>query len=616
MFQEVSLISRQKFINREPQAMNRTEGYIIVACICLFYWVLDSIWSFISFETNLKKMIFSEPGSYLDTFLLNVSPYQIVSRLMVITLFFILGALTIEFIRKRDKAEKDRQQAHDSLLTVLNSIDATVYVSDMQSNVILFMNQFMIDAFGGDYSGNICHEVFHHRKEKCPSCINKRIVNDTGQPTDAVIWEGQNPVTKAWYIYHDRAIKWIDGRLVHLQVATDITHMKELQEIQAKAELQERQTQKMEAIGNLAGGIAHDFNNILTSILGFTELSLFKIDKGTEEAANMEEVLKAGKRAKELVRQILTFARRSEDGHHPLRIDHVVEEAVSFLRSSIPSSIDIQTAIESKSFVNGNVTQVHQVIMNLCTNAAHAMEVKGGLLEVGVKDINISGYQRGLSRPLSPEKWVEITIADSGQGIPEEIVDSIFEPYFTTKEIGEGTGLGLALVHGIVESYGGKIEVKSASGRGTTFTILLPVVKSDQETSTREQEQLPHGTERVLIVDDEPPIAIMLSQSLQQLGYSTALRTSSSEALELFSGDSQKFDLIVTDMTMPQMTGDIMAQKMKEIRADIPVILCTGYSKHVDAAKARHLGMNGYLEKPVDHASLARSVREALDTAA
>jgi signal transduction histidine kinase len=293
----------------------------------------------------------------------------------------------------------------------------------------------------------------------------------------------------------------------------------------------------MEAIGNLAGGIAHDFNNILSSIIGFTELALDETSKGTLLEDSLQEVYSAGKRAKDLVKQILAFARQSDEKMGPIQPRVIVKEVLNFIRSTIPTTIEIQENIESESLILGNATQVHQVLMNLCTNAAYAMEDSGGTLNLSLKDVFVD--KEKLSIGMKPGDYVEIKVVDTGTGIPPEIIDSIFEPYFTTKAHGEGTGIGLAMVQGVVESYGGKIAVDSQMGKGTTFTIYLPITKNDQAQDAYVPEELPTGTERILFVDDEAPIAKMGSQILERLGYSVTTRTSSIEALRTVSDQTK-----------------------------------------------------------------------------
>jgi len=385
---------------------------------------------------------------------------------------------------------------------------------------------------------------------------------------------------------------------------------KEKQQIEMKL----RHTQQLEAIGTLAGGIAHDFNNILSSVIGFTELSLDEVEKDSMIEDNLQEVYTAGKRAKELVGQILAFARQSEEKLGPIQVDVIVEEALKFIRSSIPTTIEIKSNINSDSLIMGNQTQVHQIIMNLCTNAAHAMEGDGGVLDVSLEDIEVD--RNSIQKlDLKQSNYIKIAVTDTGIGIPPHIIDSIYEPYFTTKEPGEGSGMGLAMVHGIVESYGGKIIVDSTLGTGTTFTIYLPVTRNRKNQREYESEQLPTGTERILFVDDEAPIAKMGRQGLERLGYQVTTRTSSVEALELFRSKPKDFDLVITDMTIPNMTGDKFAVELIKIRPDIPIILCTGFSKKISKETVLEIGVKAFALKPIDMTKLAKTVRKVLDDA-
>jgi nitrogen-specific signal transduction histidine kinase/ActR/RegA family two-component response regulator len=373
-----------------------------------------------------------------------------------------------------------------------------------------------------------------------------------------------------------------------------------------------KQSQKLESIGTLAGGIAHDFNNILASIIGFTELMMDDVEKNSMFEDNLQEIYLAGKRARDLVRQMLAFARQSDEKLIPVRVGEVIEEVLQFMRSSIPTTIEIKKEIDSESLIMGNKTQLHQVIMNYCTNAAHAMEDEGGVLEVSLKDIEIDriNYKR---IELKPGHFIEIKVSDTGTGISPYIIDSIFEPYFTTKKTGEGTGMGLAMVNGIVESYGGKIVVKSELGKGTTFTTYLPITRRGNIQLQDESGQIPTGTERILFVDDEAPIAKMGSQILGRLGYMVTTRTSSVEAYELFRSKPNDFDMVITDMTMPSMTGDELATELIRIRSDIPIILCTGYSKKISAETASTIGIRAFAYKPIVTADLAKTVRKVLD---
>jgi PAS domain S-box-containing protein len=408
--------------------------------------------------------------------------------------------------------------------------------------------------------------------------------------------------------WHNTTIKNEEGDITGLlSSGEDITEKKQLR-------LKLQQAQKMESIGTLAGGIAHDFNNILSSVIGFTELALDAADKETPIAEDLHEVYSAGLRAKDLVQQILTFARQSDEKLAPIQADIIIKEVLKFIRSSIPTTIEIKQTIKSDSLIMGNPTQIHRIMMNLCTNAAHAMENEGGTLEVALKDINIERAVRRGTSHLQSGNYIEIKVSDTGDGIEPQIINKIFEPYFTTKKRGEGTGMGLAMVHGIVETYGGIICAESSMGKGTVFTVYLPVARVNKAHQQYKVEELPTGQERILFIDDEAQIAKFGSRILGQLGYSVTSITNSLEALELFQTKPNDFDLVISDVTMPEMTGDILAQKLMQIRQDIPIILSTGYSKKVSAENASKIGVKALIVKPFVKTDLAQTVRKVLDT--
>lgn len=373
------------------------------------------------------------------------------------------------------------------------------------------------------------------------------------------------------------------------------------------------QAQKMESIGNLAGGIAHDFNNILSSILGFTELALDAAPAGSSQREDLEEVYAAGNRAKELVKQILIFARQAEDKRIPVELGDIVTEALKLLRPSTPTTIDIRPAVSTSARVFGNPTQLHQLVMNLCTNAVHSLQDNGGVLDISLKDITLPSDSQPDMGELPAGAYLELTISDNGPGIDPEMKEKIFEPYFTTKEVGKGTGMGLAMVKGIVESCGGDIRVISEPGSDTSFVIRLPVATMDDHDELKSVKPPVAGSEHILFVDDEPPIAKMGSRVLTGLGYQVTVRTSSFEALELFKKKKDAFDLVITDMTMPSMTGDILSVEMRKIRPDIPIILCTGYSNRINEENAKQLGIDAFAYKPFTMVDLAKTVREVLD---
>jgi PAS domain S-box-containing protein len=388
-------------------------------------------------------------------------------------------------------------------------------------------------------------------------------------------------------------------------------------DVTSELELENRlaQSQKMEAIGTLAGGIAHDFNNILSAIMGFTEMVDVDLPEGSRNKEDLEEVIHACKRARDLVKQILTFSRQSDSELRPLRIDLVVNEALKMIRSSTPTSIEIYQNIQLDiPAVIADPTQVHQIMMNLCTNAIHAIEDEHGTISVFLDSIGVGEVGNEKGEVPEPGEYVRLVVSDTGKGMPREIQERIFEPYFTTKTAGEGTGLGLSVVYGIVKETGGTITVESEVGRGTTFSVYLPAAeKSESEQARNKQSRLPWGKERILFIDDEPAIANLGRKSLERFGYEVTIRQSSLEALELFKYDPKRFDLVVTDMTMPHMTGDELAKEILSIRKDIPIILCTGYSKRISDMKAKEIGIRAFVMKPLTQHELAETVRRVLD---
>ena len=372
------------------------------------------------------------------------------------------------------------------------------------------------------------------------------------------------------------------------------------------------QLQKMEAIGTLAGGIAHDFNNLLVPILGFTGLVLDDLPTGSKSREHLSQVLEAGNRAKDLVSQILTFSRQTEIEPRPIQLVPIVKEALKLLRAAVPTTIDIrQNIAPDTGAVNADPTQIHQVLMNLCTNAEHAMP-EGGVLEVSLASVELDEEFCAGHEGLTPGPHVRLTVGDTGCGMDKKILKRIFDPFFTTKAPGQGTGMGLSVVHGIVKSHGGDIAVYSAPGVGTTFHIYLPVVESIVEARP-EMEPVQGGTESILFVDDETVAVEIGSEILKRLGYRVTTRTSSIEALELFRTKPGRFDLVVTDQTMPNMTGAELAVELLRIRPDIPIILCTGFSHLINSEKARSLGIRELVMKPVVGTELGQTVRRVLD---
>ncbi|MGE0084827.1 MAG: ATP-binding protein [Desulfococcaceae bacterium] len=379
-----------------------------------------------------------------------------------------------------------------------------------------------------------------------------------------------------------------------------------------KLETRLRQAQKMEAIGTLAGGIAHDFNNILSAIIGYTEITRLSVPESGKAKDSLEKVLQAGNRARELIRQILSFSRQTRGNLSPIRIAPVVKEALKLIRASLPSTIRIEHQFESGlKYVNADPVEIHQILMNLCTNAHHAMQKKGGLLRVIIEKLEISADTSDRYPGLKPGIWQQISVSDTGHGIEKNIMEKIFDPYFTTKPRDEGTGIGLSVVHGIVERHGGAISVESSPGEGTVFRICFPQLEYAPEAAESVSgEKCESGTESLLLVDDEQFLTDIGKEILSGMGYRVTAVNDSAEALRLFSQSRERFDIVVTDMTMPGMTGTVLAAEIQKIRPGIPIIICTGYNTSISADMAAKMGIREFFMKPINYYDLARAIRK------
>ncbi len=383
----------------------------------------------------------------------------------------------------------------------------------------------------------------------------------------------------------------------------------------ARSESQLQQVMKLQAIGTLAGGIAHDFNNILFPIVGYTELTMDDIPAGSQASQNLEEVLKAANRAKELVKQILTFSRQNDQERKPLKVQSLIKEALKLLRATIPSTIEIKSIIDDEcGLIEGDPTQIHQVIMNLCTNAFHALQDTGGKIEVSLKEANLGYDQSMLGAGIDVGRHLELVVNDNGHGMTQQVLERIFEPYFTTKEQGKGTGLGLSVTHGIIKNHGGDITVESQPDKGATFRVFLPVIDNIEVAKEPiEAASVKNGHEHILLVDDEEQIIDLERRILEHLGYKVTSKMDSEEALEEFSDRPDEFDLVITDMTMPKMTGDQLAQKLMAINPLVPVILCTGFNETITEEKALAMGIEKFVMKPIVKDKLAHTVRTVLE---
>ncbi len=403
---------------------------------------------------------------------------------------------------------------------------------------------------------------------------------------------------------------------------TDIIERKRAEEKHKKLEAQLQQAQKMEAIGSLAGGIAHDLNNILFPISGLSEMMLDEISPDNPDHESLEQIYKSAQRGSALVRQILAFSRQSNPQKLPIRIQPILKEVLKLAQATIPRNIEITSHINTDcGLVSADPTQVHQIAMNLITNAYHAVEGSGGTIDIALKKTAVSSFGEKEELPFSampgdllPGGYACISVSDTGTGMDQSLIAKIFDPYFTTKELGKGTGLGLSVVHGIVKEHGGNIRVYSEVGKGTTFDVYLPLLEDARDSKTAAvTRKYPTGCESILLVDDEEPIVRMEQKILERLGYQVTARMSSPDALDAFRANPSKFDIVISDRGMPNMTGDQLARELISIRSEIPIILCTGFSDETDEQRAKAMGVKGFLMKPVATGDLATMVRKVLD---
>lgn len=505
----------------------------------------------------------------------------------------------------------ERNRAEEQEL-LLDNIEAQVwYLTDVETYGIV--NKAMADFWGmqkENLEGKKLRDILS--KEEARACItfNKEIFRGKKQIRTEQWLKNGKEEPHAFYVV--RTPKLDNNGNIEYVVCTahDITERKRMEKEKKKLEARLRQAQKMEAIGTLAGGIAHDFNNILFPILGYSEMLMNDAPDNSDLKRDLSMIFNGTKRARDLVKQILAFSRQREYDLKPIKVHLVVKETLKLIRSSIPATIDIMQNIIDCELVMADYTQIHQVAMNLLTNAYHAMEKKGGKLKVTLKEVDLRADDL---KGMPPGTYVRLTISDTGIGMDQSTIDRIFDPYFTTKKEGKGTGLGLAVVHGIIKSHGGHISVYSEPGKGSEFHVYLPVIKAQQETKQIEIQPIKKSNERILVVDDEKMVVEIQQKMLKRLGYDVTSCTSSVEALKAFQANPDNFDLIITDMTMPNMTGDQLAQKIMEIRTDIPIILCSGFSEKMSNEKAKSLGIKKFLMKPVLIKDLSITIRRALD---
>ena len=595
-------------------------GYTIKEVHQLHVWDWDAQWT----KNQLMQMIqeIDEIGDYFET--LHLRKDGTLLDVEISTNGAVYRGQKLVFcvcrdITQRKQAEEALQESESRYSALFNGITDAVFVhhitEDGAPGKIIDVNHVACNMLGYTKDELIGMEVGDIDDPESTVDVHHLVEN---------LKDGRNALFEQVHVakdgrripveIHSQTFEYKD-RLAILSTVRDITDRKLAEQEKKKLEEQLQQAQKMEAIGTLAGGIAHDFNNILGIILGNTELALDDVPEWNPACYNLKEVRTASIRAKDVVRQLMSFARKTELDKKPTNITPIVKESLKMLRATIPTSIDIRQHIsDDVDTILADSTQINQVLINLCTNAHHAMP-EGGIIDVTLENTLIDESHTTGRPDMAPGKYVHLIVSDTGHGIPEENFDQIFDPYFTTKDVGKGSGMGLAVVHGIVKDHGAIIKVESEIGKGTIFDIFFPAVEQEAIVDIATDEELPTGNEKILFVDDENSIVKLGRQRFERLGYKVEATTDPTEALTLFQSKPDYFDLVITDMTMPDMTGDKLAEKLLGIRSDIPIILCTGFSEKIDESRAKAMGIADYIEKPFGKRDFAFKVRKVLNEA-
>lgn len=538
-----------------------------------------------------------------------------------------------DLVQKIRQMEKKLAERYDLMSLITNTVPDLIWAKDLDNRYML-VNQAMCEKLlmcgSPDKAMGKTMDYFMDRQQDAGL---KFVFREVWDRSDAAAIEntGHGRFLEQWQApdrhlvldIHEAPLFDEKGKPAGIVgCGRDITQEKEIKDALDRSEARfkdiERQlfhAQKMEAMGTLAGGIAHDFNNMLSPIIGYTEMVLDDVPTDSQSYENLNEVLKSANRAKDLVQQILSFSRQSKETLTPLKLQPVLDNVCKLLRATLPATIQIKRHVSRKcGMVRADPTQIHQVLMNLCTNAYHAMRKDGGLLQVTLAEVEAIPANPAVSTPIISGPHAKIAVSDTGCGIKRDILGRIFDTYFTTKAVGEGTGLGLAMVYSIVKKHGAEIRVLSEPGKGSVFDIYLPIVAHKEPEATQALTRtILNGDEHILLVDDELPILDMMKQMLERLGYCVTTRTNGAEAFETFCDSTDQYDLIITDMTMPGMTGVQLSKSVLEIKSGFPILLCTGYSEKINEKIIKKLGVSAYVMKPVVIYEMARTIREVLD---
>lgn len=523
-------------------------------------------------------------------------------------------ALVIEHVRdiSRQKAvEVQLREANERLITILDSIGANIYVADLESHEILFMNKKSIDTFGDNYLEKRCYEFFRQESKPCALCTNHLLLDDRRHPTGVHAWQAENPVTKRWYLNVDRAIQWVDGRIVKIQTFFDITAAKNHEKERELMEKQLQQARKLEAIGTLAGGIAHDFNNLMMGIQGRASLMTLDLEAGHPCQEHVQAILDCSRSATGLTSQLLGVARGGKYEARPIDINAVILTSTA-LFGRTKKEITIHTQLETPPpVVLADRKQIEQVLLNLYINAWQAMQPGGDLyLQSAVVDLDETACR---PHAVQPGRFARISITDTGVGMDQATREQVFDPFFTTKARGRGTGLGLASAYGIIKNHAGFITVYSRVGQGATFTIFLPLSDQAEFREPPLAETLFRGTETILLIDDEPAILQVGQAMLEKLGYAVITAGSGQAGIDEVQTGGRGIDLVILDMIMPQMDGGTTFDRIRRLQPALPVLLCSGYSLNGQAQRIMLNGCNGFIQKPFDLVQLSQKLRTILD---